>query len=197
MSSLMSSSWDVFFHWAQAVWHKIQAVGLQGAYTNDTNTHSYLRKLLSVPYLPHEHINQAFYQLAAQAVTPALQKICNYISGTWISNPLWPTSSWSAFMRNTCTNNDVVGWHCRLNAHAKKSNLPFYVLIQLLHKEALTTGIEVQLISDKKLKVHSEEKLSTTARSTVPAVGAICSWYEDCKQINRSPFQDPHILQKE
>ena len=139
-------------HWAQAVWCKIQAVGLQGAYTNDTSTHSYLRKLLSLPYLPHEHINQAFYQLAAQEVTPALQEICNYISTTWISNPLLPTSSWPAFMRNTRTNNDVEGWHCQLNAHAKKSNLPFYVLIQLLHKEALTTVIEVWLISDKKLK---------------------------------------------
>ena len=67
------------FHWAQAVWHKIQAVGLQGAYTNDTSTHSYLSKLLSLPYLPHEHINLAFYQLAAQAVTPALQEIYNYM----------------------------------------------------------------------------------------------------------------------
>ena len=38
------------FHWAQAVWCKVQAVGLQGAYTNDTSTHSYLRKLLSLPY---------------------------------------------------------------------------------------------------------------------------------------------------
>ena len=60
----------------------------------------------------HQHINQAFHQLAAQAVTPALQEICNYISSTWTSTPLWPTSSWSAFMRNTHTNNDVEGCHC-------------------------------------------------------------------------------------
>ena len=130
-----------------------------------------------------------FINWTAQAVTPALQEICNYISSTWISNPLWPTSSWSAFMRNTHTNNDVEGWHCQLNAHAKKSNLPFYVLIQLLHKEALTTGIEVRLIFRQEVEVHSEEKLSTTARSTVSAVGAICSWYEECKSTPESLLQ--------
>ena len=141
------------FHWSPAVWNKIQAVGLQGVYSNDSGTHSYLRKLLS----PQEHINQAFHQLAAQAVTPALQEVCSYIASSWITSTLWPTSSWSAFMRNTRMNNDVEGWHHWLNIHAKKRNLPFYVLIQLLHNEAQATNIEVQLISDKKLK-HIQKK---------------------------------------
>ena len=41
-----------FFHWAQAVWRKVQALGLQSAYTSDNATHKYIMKLMSLPYLP-------------------------------------------------------------------------------------------------------------------------------------------------
>ena len=38
------------------------------------------------------------------------------------------------------TNNDVEGWHFRLNRQASgKSQLSFYILVKLLHKEALLT----------------------------------------------------------
>ena len=41
----------------------------------------------------------------------------------------------------------------------------------------------------QEVEAHSEEKLSTTARSTVSAVGAICSWYEECKSTPQSLLQ--------
>ena len=44
-----------------------------------------------------------------------------------------------------------------LNGHARKGNLPFYLLIQLLHKGAITTSIEVSLVSNNKLK-HRHRK---------------------------------------
>ena len=36
-----------FFHWSQAVWHKVQELGLQRANTSDEKTHGYIRQLLS------------------------------------------------------------------------------------------------------------------------------------------------------
>ena len=44
------------FHWTQAVWKKVQSLGLQPAYQTDPPTHSYIRKLLALPMLPAEHI---------------------------------------------------------------------------------------------------------------------------------------------
>ena len=41
----------------------------------------------------------------------------------------------------------------------------------------------------QEVEVHLEEKLSTTARSTVSAMGAICSWYEECKSTPESLLQ--------
>ena len=126
---------------------------------------------MSLSNLPQEHINQAFYQLSDQAVTPALQEICNYIFDTYLSNPMWSRSSWSAFMRSIRTNNDVDGWYFQLNGHARKGILPFYQLIQLLHDEAITTSIEVYLVSEKKLK-HSQRKSYRKLKVTCLSYGS-------------------------
>ena len=93
-----------FFHWTQAVWRKVQVLGLQVAYSNDNATYQYIRKLLSLPYLPAEHIQPIFTKLQEKAATPPLQELTNYIQTTWLSNPLWPTRAWSAFGCHTRTN---------------------------------------------------------------------------------------------
>lgn len=55
------------FHWGQAVWRKIQEVGLQVSYTNDAGIHRYLRKVLSLPYVPAEHIEELFLNFYRKA----------------------------------------------------------------------------------------------------------------------------------
>ena len=64
---------------------------------------------------------------------------------------LLPTN-WSVFKRAVRTNNDVEGWHAALNRRAGgKSNLPFYVLVPLLQKEALLVHLNIRLVKEKKL----------------------------------------------
>ena len=70
--------------------------------------------------IPAEHIALIFEKLQEKAVTQPLPELTNYIASTWLGNPLWPSLSWSVFGRVICTNNDVEGWHCRLNQKAKK-----------------------------------------------------------------------------
>ena len=56
-------------------------------------------------------------------------------------------------MKSIRTNNDVEGWYFRLNRQASgKSQLPFYLLVKLLHKEALLTSVQTGLESEKKLR---------------------------------------------
>ena len=52
------------------------------------------------------------------------------------------------------TNNDVEGWHRRLNGHAKKGQLPFYVLVALPHEEARFKLVspEVHLVKEARLQ---------------------------------------------
>jgi hypothetical protein len=51
------------------------------------------------------------------------------------------------------TNNDIEGWHNGLHRRASgKWNMPFYLLIDLLHQEARLTELRIRLVSEKKLK---------------------------------------------
>ena len=56
-------------------------------------------------------------------------------------------------MQSVRTNNDVEGWHHGLHTRAQdKSQLPMYLLIYLLYKEAKLTSLNVCMVSEKKLR---------------------------------------------
>ena len=40
------------FHWTQAVWRKVQLLGLQTAYTDDKAINSFVRRLMALPFYP-------------------------------------------------------------------------------------------------------------------------------------------------
>ncbi|KAK4310746.1 hypothetical protein Pmani_017732 [Petrolisthes manimaculis] len=138
---------------ASAIVDEIQEVGLQHAYTHDEATFKYLRKLMALPFLPEGEITLMFERLASQATTTQVRTVIEYISRTWINGSVWPPSTWSIFNKSVRTNNDIEGWHNRLNKRAVgRSSLPFYLLITLLHKEAKLTSLHIRLVSEKKLR---------------------------------------------
>ena len=123
---------------------------------SDENTHTYTCKLLSLPYLAPEHIDPIFEKLQEKVVTQPLQELTSYIASTGLGNPLWPSLSWSVFGRVICSNNDVEGWHHCLNQKAKKGQLPFYLLVHLLHEETKWINIQVHLVLEYKITCRKE-----------------------------------------
>ena len=93
-----------------------------------------LRKLYALPFLPNYHIRDAFTKLEDKASNDALRFLCDYIRKTWIDNTIWTPEAWPVFNQSVRTNNDVDGWHRRLNYRAANGKLPFYVLIMLQHR---------------------------------------------------------------
>ena len=147
------------FHWTQAVWRKVQELGLQIPYNEDDGTHRYIRKLLALPYLSSSEIPTQFRILEGEATTAPLKLLVKYISDTWITNSIWPPSVWSVYKQPVRTNNDVEGWHNSLNRRAcGKVHLPFYLLINLLHQETQLTALYIRLVSDHKLKRMQRRK---------------------------------------
>lgn len=140
------------FHWGQAVFRKLRSLGLEPAYHGQDATRKLLRKILALPYLPVLHIQPAFEELKRFATTPALMQLMDYINATWMHSSVWAVSSWSVFGRAIRTNNDVEGWHRRLNHSATRSNVQFYMLIPLLYREAGLVSIQMKLVSEGKLK---------------------------------------------
>ena len=80
---------------------------------------------------------------------------------------MWSLADWCVYKRAIRTNNDVEGWHNRLNTRAQHSNISFYNLVSKLHSEAMLIPIQQQLIYEgnyentKKGKpLHSRENCS-------------------------------------
>jgi hypothetical protein len=107
------------FHWTQAVWRKAKELGLSHRYIHDNATHTYIRKLLALPFLPKEHIPGVFHHLEAKASTDALVRLVGYVRSTWISGK-WKPKDWTVFNQPHRTNNDVEGWHHRINNRARR-----------------------------------------------------------------------------
>ncbi|RMX43401.1 hypothetical protein pdam_00022687 [Pocillopora damicornis] len=62
------------FHWTQAVWQKIQELGLQVLYQRDKGTFKYLCKLVMLPRLLSYEIPAMCELLKENATSPALHK---------------------------------------------------------------------------------------------------------------------------
>jgi hypothetical protein len=64
---------------------------------------------MALPFLPHNHIEQSFHELASRANSDALQELVTYIENQWMNHPIFDIKSWSVFNLTVRTNNDVEG----------------------------------------------------------------------------------------
>ena len=138
------------FHWTQAVWRKIQLWGLQQRYINNSSTHNFCRKLMALPFLPSEHIETAFRNIQEVSSNSVEEELATYIGNTWITGQ-WQPIDWSVLNQSVGTNNDVEGWHMRINARALRGQVQLYLLIKLLHQEAKLVSLQLHLVSQNKL----------------------------------------------
>ena len=111
------------------------------------------RRLMALPFLPHETIVATFDSLKPEAKTEPLQQFVSYNEENWIRSTVWPPKCWSVYMQSIRTNNDIEGWHHSLNRRAAgRCGLPLYMFVALLHKEARLASLQICLVSERKLK---------------------------------------------
>ena len=104
----------------------------------------------------HERDYQAVFH-AVRNLAPNLQVVTNYARETWITGQ-FPPETWCVYQRIVRTNNDVEGWHNRLNTKPERGNLPIYLLVQLLHVEASLIPLTQQLIAEDKLRKYQRHQ---------------------------------------
>ena len=105
---------------------------------------------MALPFLPANHIEPAFHQLTQQTKDATLLKLIHYVKKTWITG-FYQIASWCIFNQSTQTNNDVEGWHRRLNKKTDNEKPPFYLLVRRLYEEAQLLPIQRKLVSEGKL----------------------------------------------
>ena len=108
---------------------------------------------MALPVLPANHIEPAFHQLTQQTKDATLLKLICYVKKTWITG-FYQIASWCVFNQSTRTNNDVKGWHRRLNKKTDDEKPPFYLLVRGLYEEAQLLPTQRKLVSEGKLSTY-------------------------------------------
>ncbi|XP_038069954.1 importin-4-like isoform X2 [Patiria miniata] len=152
------------FRWKQAIWRKMQDLGLQPAYKDKGEIYKLLQYVLGLPYLPAEIIPAMLTSMRdmADKELEMLQKLFDYVSSTWIESNQWPPEAWSCYRQCLRTTTDCDGWHQRLKLTARKSRVSLYHLIELLYTEASNVDIRTELVSDKKLQRYQRKVYENT-----------------------------------
>lgn len=145
------------FHWNQAIWRKVQSLGLAVPYINHRPTQDFIRQIMALPFLPGEHVEPTFNHLQSRAPAGPILELMSYVKETWITG-LWSPNEWTVFGQSIRTNNDLEGYHRRLNGSAGNSHIPFYVLVPLLYKESSYVDVQVRLVRDGKLARYQRKK---------------------------------------
>ena len=115
--------------------------------------------MMALPFLPKQEIPVMFHRLSQLAQDTALCTLVEYIKDQWIESSTFPPSNWSIYQPAVRTKNDIEGWHNALNRRAGcHANLPFYLLVEILFREAETTTINIRLVSERKLKRIQRKK---------------------------------------
>jgi hypothetical protein len=96
------------FHWAKAILTRIQNLGLVTTYREREASHTFIKQLMALPFLPSTHIADVFW-LMKEKCPPQLQELVDYVDRQWMENATFPIRSWSVFQFTIRTNNDVEG----------------------------------------------------------------------------------------
>ena len=68
------------------MWRHVQQFGLAATYQQRRGMYDYIRQLMALPFLPAQHIRQAFDHLKTKANTEQLQRLVNYMDRQWFQH---------------------------------------------------------------------------------------------------------------
>ena len=118
----------------------------------------FVRKLFALPFLPPEHIQETFECLDDRA-PEALAPVMDYVYRTWIHSPVFEIHHWSVFLTAIRANNNVEGWHNKLNTGvATRGAVPFHHLVSVLYVEAADISLYMKMVSEGKMQRYQRKK---------------------------------------
>lgn len=122
---------------------------MASVYRDDENVRNHVRKLMALPLVPLDHIEQAFDSIESQA-PDSIKSLIKYFDGYWMSKVKW--SLWNVSDVEMKTNNIVegkwvlkmyhcyfprLGWNHRFNRLVSKYHPNIWHLIACLKREEM------------------------------------------------------------
>ena len=132
------------FHFTQAVMRKIRSCkSLHRQYTERGNSAILLRKFMGLALVPaskvrscFDKLNETVDEIQDDSLRGKYQDFSNYILTQWIEGIIFTVEDWVVYMLSVRTNNDLEGFHNRLNIRSTSKKLRLDPLVQLMYSEA-------------------------------------------------------------
>ena len=136
-----------YYHFMQAIWRKVQALGLASDYSNpqDMTLKNFVQKMCAIAFCPPAFVRSAWISVQEEAPElPRIDELVEYFSATWVRSS-FQIRQWNYFkIEGPRTNNHVEGWHSRLKNIVGKAHPNVYELVEVIQKEESVTTMKVQ-----------------------------------------------------
>lgn len=146
-----------FFHLGQAVYRRVQALGLQARYNDeqDDSIRNYTHMMLSLAYVPSADVPRVFQELRNDS-PDELKDLLEYFDTYYVRGipargrrravqPRFPPNIWNqydaAVANSHKTNNISEGWHNRFRTLVGKVHPDLYTFITEVKKEQANTEV--------------------------------------------------------
>jgi hypothetical protein len=160
-----------FFHFGQAVWRRVQALGLVSLYNLNGHFAELVQMIIAIALVPIDEIDNVWTYVRSiyNFDNENVQSLPKYVEINWISDsrPLFSREVWSHY-GTLCgrTNNVAEGFHSKLNKLINKNNSSFLEILYTLKDMQISNEVELnRLIAGgkpkrrKKVYVDQEGKI--------------------------------------
>ena len=138
------------FHFSQALWRKLQNLGLTARYMEDEAFNRMVRRAAALPLVPPHQVDDVWMMAMNEVDDEAAQRFKDYVTTTWIDNMTahFPMELWTQYdnIDGIRTNNHLEGWHCSINRLLRRPHPNVFALIEILKAEQRSTETEVHLL---------------------------------------------------
>lgn len=130
-----------FFHFGQAIWRKVQDLGLAARYKSDVELQLHIKSHIALAFLPTVDVTSFSQNLHTKFLSdPQVVDFHHYFKSTWLDG-LFPILLWNQYNVDSIrrTNNAVESWHARFNRMVRTVHPNIFVLISHLQRENVNT----------------------------------------------------------
>ncbi|CAF1586169.1 unnamed protein product [Adineta ricciae] len=128
-----------YFHYTQAIYRNIQALGLSRDYGSDEEIRCICRKIMALPLIPISLVSKAYDDLLNSTIACSrvkydmLRPLFNYFENQWMRKV--DIQQWNVYGMQMRTNNNAEGYHNRLNSRMSKYHPNIWAFIQCIKGE--------------------------------------------------------------
>jgi hypothetical protein len=127
------------FHFSQALWRKLQNLGLTLRYAEDENFNRLVRRAAALPLVPPHQVHDVWLAAMNEVNDEVAQPFIDYVTTTWVDDmeARFPIELWTQFdnIDGIRTNNHLEGWHSSINKLLSRPHPNIYALIEIFKAE--------------------------------------------------------------